>query len=336
VRPYSRSPAASRPRSCAYTRLVKPIRGGLLSVIGAVLALLATAGTSWAAYPGANGLIAYSTEDIYRSSSSGEIFTIPPAGDDPTQLTDNAIADTEPSWSADGRRLTFIRGSDYVGQNQNVWIMRADGTHQRQVTHGTTPESSPSFSPGGARIVMTRGWNTQGNIVIVRTDGTDPVQLTYDREARDPAFSPNGRRIVFAGAPREERPRGIWVMRPDGTHKRRLARDPNHDNPDFDPDGSHLVFHRLHNCDPHTCDDSVILMRSDGRRKRVITDTGEEPVFSPNGHRIAAVRVSCNALTETCNSKLLSFDRHGTDGRVVTDSISSPSWQPIAAPGPSR
>ncbi|MEK6271288.1 MAG: hypothetical protein AABM42_01395 [Actinomycetota bacterium] len=310
---------------------MKPIGGGLLSVTGAVLALLATAGTSWAAFPGANGLIAYSTGDIFRTSSAGEIFTISPAGGDPTRLTDNAIADTQPSWSADGRRLTFIRGSAHWGQHQNVWTMRADGTHQRQVTHGATPESSPSFSPGGARIIMTRGWGYTGNIVIVRTDGTDPVRLTYDREARDPAFSPNGRRIVFAGAPREERAAGIWVMRRDGTHKRLLAADPNSYSPDFDPDGSHMVFHRLHNCISHGCDDSVILMRSNGRRKRVIGD-GEEPVFSPNGKRIAAARVSCDALTMTCNSKLLTFDRHGTDGRVVTDSISSPSWQPIPRP----
>ncbi|HXF00967.1 MAG TPA: hypothetical protein VN458_11560 [Solirubrobacterales bacterium] len=312
---------------------MKPIRGGLLSGVGVVGALLALSpAVSWAAYPGANGLIAYSTGDIYRSSSSGEIFTISPAGGDPTQLTDNAIADTEPSWSADGRRLTFIRGSAYIDQSQNVWTMSADGTDQRQVTHRATPESSPSFSPGGARIVMTRGWNTQGNIVIVRTDGTDPVRLTSDREARDPAFSPNGRRIVFSGAPREERERGIWVMRRDGTHKRLLRANPNADNPDFDPDGSHIVFHRVSNCDGHTCDDDVILMRSDGRRKRAITDIAKEPVFSPNGHRIAAAWFSCDALTETCHSKLLTFDRHGTDGRVVTDSIASPSWQPIPQP----
>jgi Tol biopolymer transport system component len=216
--------------------------------------------------------------------------------------------------------------------------MRADGTHQRQVTHGTTPESSPSFSPGGGRIVMTRGWDTQGNIVIVRTDGTDPVRLTSGRVARNPSFSPNGRRIVFAGAPREERPRGIWVMRRDGTHKRLLAdegRYPGEEvwdfrHPDFDPDGSHIVFQRL-DCISHGCDSTDILMRSNGRRKRVIGG-GEEPVFSPNGRRIATVLVSCDILTETCNSKLVSFDCHGTDGRVVTDSTRSPSWQPIPRP----
>jgi len=270
---------------------------------------------SLATFPGANGLIAYST---------GEIFTISPADGDPTRLTDNAVGDAQPSWSADGRRLAFIREVVKYGPT-DVWTMHADGTHQRQVTHGGAYETSPYFSPGGGRIVMSRN----GRIVIARTDGTESVRLTHDWAAWDPAFSPNGRRIVFSGAPGKERERGIWVMRRDGTHKRLLRANANADDPDFDPDGSHIVFHRVSNCESHTCDDDVILMRSDGRRKRRITDIAKEPVFSPNGRRIAAAWFSCDALTETCHSKLLTFDRHGTDGQFVTDSISSPSWQPI-------
>jgi len=121
-------------------------------------------------------------------------------------------------------------------------------------------------------------------------------------------------------------------MRRDGTHKRLLAANPNSDSPDFDPDGSHIVFHRLE-CISHGCDDFLILMRSNGRRKRVLSGIGQEPVFSPNGHRIASVWVSCDILTETCNSKLVTVDRDQTDGRVVKDSIRSPlSWQPIPQP----
>ncbi len=306
---------------------MKPIRGGLLSALGAVLALLATPAISWAAFPGANGLIAYST---------GEIFTISPAGDDPTPLTDNAIGDAQPSWSADGQRIAFIRGDVYYGPT-DVWTMRADGTHQRQVTHGGAYESSPSFSPGGGRIVMARN----GNIVIVRTDGTDSVRLTSGRGARDPVFSPNGRRIVFAGSPREEAWSGIWVMRRDGTRKRLLADEAHYQgaeawdylHPDFDPDGSHIVFERL-DCVSHGCDSADILMRSDGRRKRVIG--GERaPVFSPSGRRIAAVLVNCDILTERCRSKLVSFDRDGSRRRAVTQpppGVGDPSWQPIPQP----
>ena len=121
--------------------------------------------------------------------------------------------------------------------------MCADGTHQRQVTHGGAHESSPFFSPGGGRIVLARN----GRIVIARTDGTDPVRLTYDRKARDPAFSPNGRRIVFAGAPGEEAREDLADAprrHPQAPVRRANANLSIALHPDFDPDGSHIVFQR--------------------------------------------------------------------------------------------
>jgi Tol biopolymer transport system component len=319
---------------------VKPIRGGLLSVLGAALLLLATAAGSWAALPGGNGLIAYSNlrDGGPPGGANWEIFTISPFGGDPTRLTDNAVVDEGPSWSADGRRIAFIRSNTYYTPPE-VWTMRADGSHQHRVTHTPAWESSPSFSPGGGRIVMARNLN----IVKVRTDGTESVRLTSGRAARDPAFSPGGKRIVFAGRPKQEAPSGIWVMRRDGTHKRLLAneaRDPENEldyvHPDFDPDGSHIVFERLV-CISHGCDSNDVLMRSNGRRKRSIGGEGE-PVFSPNGRRIAGVQTNCDILTESCHSKLVSFHRDGSHRRVVIDpeepfdSIIEPSWQPIPAP----
>jgi dipeptidyl aminopeptidase/acylaminoacyl peptidase len=314
---------------------VKPIRGGLLSGVAVSLLLLALSpATSWAAFPGANGLIA----GAGGGSEYWEIWTISPNGSDPTRLTDNAIDDAQPSWSADGRRLTFIRGDVYYGPT-DVWTMRADGTNQRQVTHGPAYESSPSFSPGGGRIVMDRN----GSIVKVRTDGTHPVRLTSGRGARDPVFSPGGKRIVFAGSPREDASSGIWIMRRDGTHKRLLAneaRDPEDEldylRPDFDPDGSHIVFERLV-CVSHSCDSNDVLMRSNGRRKRFIGG-GEEPVFSPNGRRLATRLVSCDVLTETCTSRLITMARDGSAWQTVSRSEDrlapsiSPSWQPIPEP----
>ena len=44
------------------------------------------------------------------------------------QLTENP-ADSEPDFSADGRKIAFVRGGD-------VWAMRADGSGQRQLTAG--------------------------------------------------------------------------------------------------------------------------------------------------------------------------------------------------------
>jgi Tol biopolymer transport system component len=317
---------------------VKPIRGGLFLAIGIIAAVVVFPASTWAAYPGANGLIAYSEPRAgglpNYDGQNWELFTIPPQRGDPTRLTDNTLPDIQPSWSADGQRLTFIRGSAYSGQNQNVWTMRADGTHQRQVTHGHTFDSSPSFSPGGSRIVMAHG----ANIVVVGTDGSDRVRLTRDHGAGQPVFSPNGKRILFSGRPRKGLHWGLWVMHRDGTHERLLAdqaRDPEfgsdaeYFDPDYSPDGSRVVFQR--DVCRGGCDLSVLLMRSDGRRMRTV-GYEREPVFSPNGNRIAAVQVSCD-IDENCDGTLISFNRDGDHRRVVRDpadpfhSIGGPSWQ---------
>jgi Tol biopolymer transport system component len=321
------------------TRSVNPIRRCLLSGMIALGLLALSPATAWAAYPGANGLIAYSEPRAGGLPSyegqNWELFTIPPQGGDPTRLTDNAIPDTQPSWSADGQRLTFIRGSAYSGQKQNVWTMRADGSHQRRVTYGRA-DFSPSFSPGGGQIVMSH----VGNIVVIDTDGTDPVRLTRDRRASDPVFSPNGKRILFSGRPRKGLHWGLWVMHRDGTHKHLLAdqaNDPESGNdaeyfdPDYSPDGASIVFQR-DDC-RGGCALSVILMRSDGRGIRTLS-SGRAPIFSPNGYRIAALQVSCD-LDDNCDGALISFDRHGDHRRAVRDpadpfqSFGGPSWQPI-------
>ena len=301
---------------------------------------------SWAAYPGANGRIAYiepqgtSGSCNFTTILNDEIFTISPAGGNPTPLTDNAIPDIDPSWSADGRRLAFVRGRTFCPNgNADVWTMDAAGGHQHQVTHGPAFDFSPSFSPGGRRILMVR----DGKIVIIRTDGTELERLTRHVAAGELEFSPNGRWIVFEGKPRKGRPAGIWKMRRDGTHKRLLAnpaRDPRGDlgsdgyeSPDFSPDGSHIVFSRCF-FEGHQCSTDDILMRSDGSHKRVLGPGGGfEPVFSPDGRRIAAVVQSCDV--DTCTWSIVSFARSGSDVRTVTQShgspplVGNPSWQPI-------
>lgn len=60
------------------------------------------------------------------------LFTIPSAGGDPKQLTDNGGNDFAPEWSADGKTIYFL--SDRSGDSQ-LWAMNADGSKMRQLSH---------------------------------------------------------------------------------------------------------------------------------------------------------------------------------------------------------
>src|SRR5262245_5876790 len=98
------SPRRQPREASAYTGPVKPIRGGLVSLLAVVVgALGALPATSWGAYPGANGLIVYtgSTRDIDHTDL--DLFTISPSGGVPKLLTRNSVQDYTPSWSADGQ-----------------------------------------------------------------------------------------------------------------------------------------------------------------------------------------------------------------------------------------
>ena len=191
---------------------MKPIRGGLLSgVVAAFLLLAPLAATSWAAYPGANGRIAYIGSILHDPQD--DIYSVLPDGTALRRLTSSERNENDVAWSANGRRLAFVRTTGgYYGGTQ-VFTMRADGSDKTQVTHERRQLMyGPHFSPTGRWIVYAvdgRG------IFKIRLDGAHRHRIVTGYLG-DSAYSPSGERIVFAGSPRG-RGGGIWSVRPDGS-----------------------------------------------------------------------------------------------------------------------
>jgi len=138
------------------------------------------------------------------------------------RLTRGAL-DTSPAWSPDGKTIAFAR---YTGSGA-IWLMDADGTNKRQLT---TPrgegDDQPDWSPDGAWIAFSRETeSSRHDIFVVRSDGTGLRRLT--RHARGnymPAWSPNGRRIVFASGRLHPGLLDIYVMNADGKRQTRLTK----------------------------------------------------------------------------------------------------------------
>jgi len=171
---------------------------------------------AWAAFPGANGKIAFdSNRDI-----DSEIFVMNADGTDQDQLTANAAGDYCPAWSPDGSKIAF--DSDQDGDSE-IFVMDADGTDQDQLTANGARDWCPVWSPDGTKIAFQSDIDGDWEIFVMDADGTDQDKLTdnavFDDE--DPNWSPDGSKIAFSS--NRDGDWEIFVMDADGTDQDQLT-----------------------------------------------------------------------------------------------------------------
>src|SRR6266511_3001289 len=208
-----------RPRGYAVAMTREPgarlrlIAAGALLLAAAVAA--ASAGSSEAAFaPGANGLIALSSD---RDGGDSDVFTMGADGSAPTNLTsESAAGDSQPAFSPDGTRIAFTR---LDGGDLDVFTMGADGSAPTNLTSASaTSDSQPAFSPDGTTIAFRRLDGGDLDVFVMGADGSAPTNLTSDSAAEDsqPVFSPDGTRIAFRSF-RDGGDSDVFVMGADGS-----------------------------------------------------------------------------------------------------------------------
>jgi serine/threonine protein kinase/Tol biopolymer transport system component len=96
--------------------------------------------------------------------------------------------------SPDGRWIAF----DTTGAQENLFIVRPDGSGLRQITEGAYKDRIPGWFPDGSRIVFYSNRSTKNEAWSVRPDGSSLVQLTRMRweSVSHPSVSPDGHTLA--------------------------------------------------------------------------------------------------------------------------------------------
>src|SRR5829696_6599669 len=163
----------------------------ILAVI--FLVLVAHIESAEAAYPGANGKIAFASsrttgEGVDNLTGDYEIFTMNKDGTGVTQLTENTTDDTSPAFSADGSVVVFTSERD---GNKEIYVMNSNGTDESRMTNNTTPDYNPTISPNGVTIAYQSVRN--GNYEIIVQAGIFEGNFTNNSaDDTNPTFSPDG------------------------------------------------------------------------------------------------------------------------------------------------
>ncbi|TML99831.1 MAG: hypothetical protein E6G10_17740 [Actinobacteria bacterium] len=227
-------------------------------------------------------------------TSADRLYTVDPAGGPWTRLVADETRQGQAAWSPDGARVAFRVGPD---GDSEIWVVNADGTGAHPITDTPNPAAN------------------------------DP------RYSSQPAWSPDGRQIVFRSDRRDNNP-DVWIMDADGANPRPLVTTPGDERyPALSPDGTRLVYRSDIDGDPE-----IYVARADGTDPVKLTDNAifdSAPSWSPDGARIAFERGELgaddprNATYATMELWTMAADGSDQQRLTVNDvHDEGPAWAP--------
>jgi hypothetical protein len=285
---------------------------------------LVLVGPSGAAFPGANGKIAWAS----ARTGNFEIYSASPDGTGLARLTSDPATDKDPAWSPDGTRIVFQ--SNRSG-NDDVYVMNADGTAETRLTTSPASDVNPSWGPASTRsIVFSSNRDGDAEIFVMNEDGSNQTQLTRNDGASDavPAWSPDGRRIAFTST--RDGHSQIYVMNADGSGQTRLTSDPASDvSPSWSPDGTKIAF-----ASDRDGNYEIYVMDANGTNQHRLTTNLEadlDPAWSPDGTKIAFTS------NRDANYEIYLMNADGSAQSRFTASAAEDTttdWQPVPVSPP--
>ena len=192
--------------------------------------------------------------DIYETDFSGGNIR---------NLTKTLGYDAEASWSPDGKLIAFASNrrayTEELSDEEaalfkanpsaliDIYIMDADGSNVKRLTHTKTYDGGPFFSPDGKQIVWRRFSENgrEAEIFTMNIDGSDQKQITrLNVMSWAPFYHPSGKYIIFATNLHGHRNFELYIVDVDGRKEPvRVTDKEGFDGlPVFTPDGNYLTW----------------------------------------------------------------------------------------------
>lgn len=278
---------------------------------------------AYASYGGNhNGRLAFGM----NVNGNRDIYSVLPNGQDLRRLTTDPAFDACPSWSADGKEITYCSGASSPDGVFEIWTMKANGTQKQQVTHLSGFATFPNFSPRSDSIAFDGSLpgSSDSEIFVINKDSSHLVQLTNTPgDNLYPRWSPDGRMIAFLSS--RSGIDQVWVMNADGSNPTQLTFDavPKDQVPDWKPDGTKIAYNS---------GDDIFVMNADGSNQQQLTTTADPnfdiaPAWSPDGTQIAFDR-----FIDGVERSEYVMNPDGSNQHVVAPTgypQLAPSWQPL-------
>lgn len=174
----------------------------------------------------------------------GGIWTVPASGGAARRVTGVFEDARQPTWSRDGRRITYF---SYKEGGYDLWSVAPNGSDAQKLTWGPFDDREPVWSHDGTRVAFSsdRGspLGSDYNIWMLDTRTGALRQLTTaPSEESMPSWSPDDREIAFVST--RESGQSVWAVSVADLSERKVTTvaGARVDAPSWGP-GGELVYH---------------------------------------------------------------------------------------------